>query len=663
MKNKKGITHDSSPSAESRRVGQDYLFGIGINGYKKWDPLHNAVRDVEIIVELLQKDYQFNPENTKLLLNEEATLDNIIIAFEDYVDRITPDDTLLIYFSGHGHLNPTTNRGYWVPVDADRRSTAQFLPNSRVREFLEDIDAHHILLISDACFAGSLFYRGGGMGEEVMDALDRRRSRWGFCSGRNNEMVMDGPSGGHSPFASSIIEVLTENREQFFNVQRLIEQVTFLTRAQYNQLPEGQPLVQCGHKGGEFIFRRRVGEKDAWRKASVENTIPSLKGFLNAYPKGIYESEANKQLGRLQEEHLWENIQKERNLQICNDYLLGYPNGKYSSQVIQILNEIEEDAEWEKAKGSMRLYLLHRYINNYPEGKYIEMARHLAQNYGSVFDQAEEFGRGTLESPALSLEKHSETQVQIPEMILVEKGGFLMGSNTFRREQPIHRVLLSSFSIGKFPVTFREYDMFCEMTRRQKPSDEGWGRGNRPVINVNWYDAIEYCNWLSEMFGLEPAYYLEQQEGEVQFYPNASGYRLPTEAEWEYAARGGQWDMGYEFPGGNELDELGWYVENSGGKTREVGGKAPNELGVHDLCGNCYEWCFDFWEHSYYEEFARRTAVNPSGPITGVKKVIRGGSYQSQKSYCRVSYRDDHAMEKKRPFIGFRLVQSSRNLG
>jgi formylglycine-generating enzyme required for sulfatase activity len=129
---------------------------------------------------------------------------------------------------------------------------------------------------------------------------------------------------------------------------------------------------------------------------------------------------------------------------------------------------------------------------------------------------------------------------------------------------------LNPYSIGKYPVTFEEYDYFCEATGREKPSDEGWGRGRRPVINVTAYDAEAYCEWLSKVTG--------------------KFYRLPTENEWEYACRGGS-DGEYCF--GDDVSQLvdyAWYSDNSEGKTHPVGEKKPNNYGLYDMHGNVWEW-------------------------------------------------------------------------
>jgi formylglycine-generating enzyme required for sulfatase activity len=252
-------------------------------------------------------------------------------------------------------------------------------------------------------------------------------------------------------------------------------------------------------------------------------------------------------------------------------------------------------------------------------------------------------------------------QVPTPDMVLVDPGTFAMGSSAGRPdEQPVHTVRTTrAFYIGRYEVTFDEYDRFCEDTGRTMADDEGRGRGKLPVIQVTWYDAAAYCNWLSEREGLTPCYSGTGKLTQCDWHAN--GYRLPTEAEWEYAARGGHKGQGYLYAGSDNPDEVAWYEDDSGNQIHPVGQKQPNELGLYDMSGNLFEWCWDWYRPDYY---ASSPTEDPTGPPPqsvatprGPERVRRSGSWRedavSIRSTCRsfdyASYVGDN---------GFRLART-----
>jgi formylglycine-generating enzyme required for sulfatase activity len=172
-----------------------------------------------------------------------------------------------------------------------------------------------------------------------------------------------------------------------------------------------------------------------------------------------------------------------------------------------------------------------------------------------------------------------------------------------------------------------------------------------PVENVTWYDAVEYCNKLSVKDGLIPAYSGSNDNIICNF--TANGYRLPTEAEWEYAARGGNRDtLTFDYAGGNSVDILGWYKENSDEKSHEVGQKQPNSLGLYDMAGNVWEWCWD-----WYGSYQRGNQQDPPGPSTGKERVNRGGSWNSKASELRSTYRSLGNPGKWYRDLGFRVLR------
>jgi len=260
-----------------------------------------------------------------------------------------------------------------------------------------------------------------------------------------------------------------------------------------------------------------------------------------------------------------------------------------------------------------------------------------------------------------------------PEMIEVPGGSFEMG-NTFEKEksrekkdETPHPAQVANFYIGIKEVKFKEYDAFCSETHYPKPQDESWGRGDRPVINISWFDAINYCNWRSKKDGFTEVYKIDEYNV-VTRNPDANGYRLPTEAEWEYAARGRGKDV--KFGNGHNLitkETVNYDVglinietDKARLRTLPTGSlKNKNQAGLYDMSGNVMEWCWDWYHADYYDSFSSRNpARNVSGPLLGTTKVIRGGAYSYREKRCTVFHRNFFSPEIKQTSIGFRVARN-----
>jgi formylglycine-generating enzyme required for sulfatase activity len=265
-----------------------------------------------------------------------------------------------------------------------------------------------------------------------------------------------------------------------------------------------------------------------------------------------------------------------------------------------------------------------------------------------------------------------------PIMVGVSGGEFKMGSDEgYVDEQPVHSVHLRSFFMSATPVTWWQFGLFCLLTDRKLANDAGFGRGERPAININWYDVVDYCIWLTERVGQVEGIKLQQvytRSGkDVLADWSKNGYRLPTEAEWEYAARemgravrfGSGMDVAdpeyMNFDSGHELNERRprWYRSAPPKEaTTPVREYPPNELGLYDMSGNVYEWCWDWWSQGENHFYGTSDgARDPVGPMSGERRVIRGGSWLNVANLCRCSNRWRLDPAHKFNYIGFRVVR------
>jgi len=261
-------------------------------------------------------------------------------------------------------------------------------------------------------------------------------------------------------------------------------------------------------------------------------------------------------------------------------------------------------------------------------------------------------------------------------MVSIPAGTFTMGSPTTEANRESnetqHSVTLSGFKMGKYEVTQEQYQAvmgtnpsYFDGSTGKEPA-AGETQGKRPVERVSWYDALVFCNKLSIKEGLTPAYSISGKTNPadwgtvptssatwnaVVIVAGSTGYRLPTEAQWEYACRAG---ITTAYNTGDTIsDSTGWYYSNSGNKTHEVGKKPANAFGLHDMHGNVWEWCWD-----WYGDYSSSAQTDPLGASSGTNRVLRGGSWYNSAGFLRSAYRYFISLPGGRDSnLGFRLVR------
>ena len=251
------------------------------------------------------------------------------------------------------------------------------------------------------------------------------------------------------------------------------------------------------------------------------------------------------------------------------------------------------------------------------------------------------------------------------EMATVAGGTFTTSDPS--KQTPVS-ITVSSFSIGKYEVTQKEW----EDVMGSNPASGSSAGDNFPVYHIGWFDILVFCNKKSALDGLTPCYTINASTdpddwGVRPLYSdsqtfaawnavicdwNATGYRLPTEAEWEFAARGGaDWSDGYTYSGSNTIDDVAWYDGNSNSELHSIGTKSANQLGICDMTGNLYEYCWD-WYAPYVDD-----STDPVGPSTGEMRIVRGGSWMSMPANCVVNGRYREYPNTNYDYNGFRLVK------
>jgi formylglycine-generating enzyme required for sulfatase activity len=445
-----------------------------------------------------------------------------------------------------------------------------------------------------------------------------------------------------------------------------------------------------------------------WFVASLVDEKETYQKFASRYAG---KDKALKALD-LVEEMDWNELTQDPHLAAVEDYLAQYPEGRHTDEAIEYLMTLGgQDFVMESTRLAME-----RYLANNPSGQLANWAKSQLSTLPEVPEAApeeeyavmeeeevqEEEGRIQQILPAVPIVEHrdivpekpekpktEQIAIEIPEekpptvnteapapekpapekpkapviapntLVFVEGGVFTMGCTPEQGgecaadESPSRKVTLKNFYIGKYEVTNAEFSTFLNEKGNQTEGGVPWldmennfcriekkgdvfapraGYENFPVVMVSWYGASAYCAWMSEKTG--------------------KSYRLPTEAEWEYAARGGKNAQGLLYSGGGSVDEVAWHRTNSNGRVQPVGQKAPNELGAHDMSGNVFEWCAD-----WYGMYPSSSQTNPKGPKTGGYRALRGGAWDYSPRNCRVSARIRSVPETRSNNDGFRIAR------
>ncbi|MGB6152100.1 MAG: caspase family protein [Pricia sp.] len=377
----KGLDTDSVDDKSKAFRGNNYLFAIGIDTYKHWDDLNCAVKDIEDFTQLMLERYQFQEEYITLLKNEAGTRKNILNKLREITQKITVEDNLILYFSGHGHYDKITESGFWIPFDAElgHENEDDFLDTATIVHKLRFIDTRHTFLIIDACFSGTLLTQVKSAPRD-----ENYRSRKVFTSGRA-EVVYDGPKGGNSPFAEGLLKGLRGNTNPYYRASGLINFVKDYVRNESRQTPVDGTWSNSGHEGGDYFFHLKLDDNDFWKETLKRNTLEAFNQYLTNFPKGKYSKLAKKKIkdwtesGRGPGPDLgpWIKLQKSVVYKDFLDFIETYPDSQFvpeaEEQMTRLDNVAFNNIKIKNASTTVskeeKINACEAYLTNFPNGR------------------------------------------------------------------------------------------------------------------------------------------------------------------------------------------------------------------------------------------------------------------------------------------------------
>jgi len=629
-------------------VGAYRALIIGINDYQDDNipDLETAAGDARAVADLLRTSYGF--KDITLLLNRQASASTIQRQLRRLATGSKKADSVLIYYAGHGDLDRITHDGWWIPANARAQDPSTYLDNFIIQKYVKAIPARHVLLVADSCFSGSLFGSARAMPSIIDDKyygnLYKEKSRWGMTSG-NLTPVSDSGSGGHSAFAYQFIKALQQNHKPYVTPREIYQRIAPIISNNSDQMPITKPIRNADDQGGEFIFIRSDGGSSQATSGSgpAATSGPNRTALDMAY---------------------WNDVKGSNDANMLQLYLNKYPNGQFADIArlkIKKLGGAKLAMAGRPQKASAPQYALTirvkpldariRILNikpRYRAGIRLDPGDyHISVSRSGYVTRNEwiRLGRSDL-THEIALEKRtvsaapagSTSTVAGIEMVAIPSGSFSMGSNNGADdEKPVHSVHINSFKMSKYEITQSQW----ESVMGSNPS--AYKGANRPVEQVSWDDIQIFLRKLNQKTGQH--------------------FRLPTEAEWEYAARAGTTTK-YSWGDTASCDKASY----DGGKgsscyymigddyrgTKPVGSFQPNSFGLYDMHGNVWEWVQDCY-HVNYNDAPSNGSAWESGDCA--KRVLRGGSWDDSPVGMRSANRFGYTTVDRGDLIGFRLVQ------
>jgi len=583
-----------TPAPQNRPGGKDYALFFAIEQYDNtsaWQKLPGLIKEVEGIASDLRDLYGYT--ETKVLKNPSlAEIDAELSAWR--ARSFGPDDQLFVFFSGHGQYVDDRKQGYFIPRDGTGSTVSiyerKWLPYLDLRRLVTGIPCRHIMLGLDACFSGTA---------DDQIVFKNETEEWVEPAGAQdkqwNQQIHDQLRCQSRILLTAGGKTKTENPSKFAAAFR----------------------KAFSKQGGTDKIARPSDIQDEWYGLTIQPHASTFEGH-----------------------------------EACGSFLFVYqPKTNPQPPTAPDYDDDgipDKDDKCPTEKGPAA-------TKGCPDGD----GDGVADKFDDCKTQpgpASNNGCPVTTPVEKTPEKPSFADPMATTMVEVSGGTFKMGSNDGGSdEKPVHDVTVSTFWMSRHEVTIGQYLAFCTATNSHWPQwlekgndynietgketaykDYGMSRSNttHAVTGVSWDDAVAYCAWLKGKTG--------------------RNYRLPTEAEWEYAARGGNQSKNYKYAGSDALDKVAWNSGNAGSKVHAVGDLQANELGLYDMSGNVYEWCADWYAADYYQNSPGR---DPKGPGSGTYRVCRGGSWNLSDLDCRSAYRGNGGPSNRFSNFGFRVAQ------
>jgi formylglycine-generating enzyme required for sulfatase activity len=611
------VKNEQGRDENVKLYGASYALVIGASEYTAgWPKLPGVKDDVKDVKAALEA------QGFSVTVVENPNQAALFKAFSDFIDKYgqEPENRLIFYYAGHGHtlkLAYGGDMGYIVPVDAPNpnRNKNGFLAKAvsmqQIEVYAKNAQAKHALFLFDSCFSGSIFALSRAVPENI-SYKTAQPVRQFITSGSAEEQVPD-KSVFKQMFVAALKGDADVDKDGYVTGTELGEflQSKVINYSKSSQHPQYGKIRDPNLDRGDFVFQMaKAGPVEkAARPAGLKN-VPEPEPAVEEISSGGFS------IDKIKKQAEAEKSRWDRNLQ------------EMKTAYAQV-EAFDADAAPDEMKVKVWQQFLDAFAQENPyasEDKELraEAKKHVERwkTEKSRIEDAKKIGQPYTD-PTTGM-----------EFVFVKGGCYQMG-DTFgdgdADEKPVHEVCVGDFYMGKYEVTQGQW----RKVMGSNPSKFTGCGDNCPVEMVSWDDSQNFLGKLSEKGG--------------------KGYRLPSEAEWEYAARSG--GKAEKYSGGNDIDSVAWYSSNSGSQTHPVGQKRPNGLGIYDMTGNVWEWTGDWYGENYYGSSPRD---NPRGPSNEQYRALRGGSWSFEPRFARASDRGRSASSKRFDYGGLRAVFAPR---